>query len=63
MLLDDGKIRLNKVVRKNLKLRLGDLVIVNPSGDIPYATKIEVLPFDDTVEGVTGNIFETFLKP
>lgn len=30
--LDDSKIRLNKVVRKNLRVRLGDIVQVRPAG-------------------------------
>ncbi|CAG9332352.1 unnamed protein product [Blepharisma stoltei] len=61
--LDDGKIRLNKVVRKNLKVRLGDLVSIHPCGDIPYGKRVHILPIDDTIEGITGNLFEIYLKP
>jgi len=61
--LDDGKIRLNKVVRMNLKVRLGDIVSVHACGDVPYGKRIHVLPMDDTIEGITGNLFETYLKP
>ena len=28
-----------------------------------YGKRIHVLPIDDTVEGLTGDLFETFLKP
>lgn len=61
--LDDGKIRMNKVVRKNLKLRLGDTVMVKPSTNTPNLTKIHILPFDDSVEGLTGDLTQTYLIP
>jgi len=60
---DGGKVRINKVVRKNLKVKLGDVVTIVPAGDIKYGTRIHVLPFSDTVEGITGNLFDTYLKP
>jgi len=61
--LEDQKIRLNKVVRKNLRVRLGDIVSVHACGDVPYGKRIHVLPMADTIEGITGNLFETYLKP
>jgi len=61
--LEDGKIRLNKVVRKNLRVRLGDIVSVHACGDVPYGKRIHILPMSDTIEGITGNLFETYLKP
>mmetsp|Transcript_11958 Transcript_11958/g.15494 ORF Transcript_11958/g.15494 Transcript_11958/m.15494 type:complete len:528 (-) Transcript_11958:2059-3642(-) len=60
---EDGSIRMNKVVRKNLRVRLGDIVSVHSCGDVPYGKRIHVLPLDDTIEGVTGNLFEVYLKP
>ena len=60
---DDTKIRINKVVRANLRVRLGDVISVHPCPDIKYGNKIHVLPIDDTVEGITGNLFEIYLKP
>jgi len=56
-------VRMNKVVRKNLRVRLGDIVSVHHAPDVPNAKAIHVLPFDDTVEGISGNLFETYLKP
>lgn len=50
-------------MRKNLKVRLGDLVSVSACGDVPYGKRVHVLPFDDTIEGVTGNLFDVYLKP
>ncbi|EKX33080.1 CDC48-like protein [Guillardia theta CCMP2712] len=60
---EEAKIRMNKVVRKNLRVRLGDIVVVQACPDVRYGKRIHVLPIDDTIEGVTGNLFETFLKP
>merc|ERR1719163_734534 len=61
--LEDQQIRMNKVVRKNLRVRLGDIVSVHACGDVPYGKRIHVLPMDDTIEGVTGNLFDVYLKP
>ncbi|CEM25718.1 unnamed protein product [Vitrella brassicaformis CCMP3155] len=61
--LEEGKIRMNKVVRKNLRVRLGDIVSINACGDVAYGKRVHVLPLDDTIEGITGNLFETYLKP
>jgi len=30
--LEDGKIRMNKTVRKNLRVRIGDVVMIKPAG-------------------------------
>lgn len=59
----NDKIRMNRVVRNNLRVRLGDIVSVNAAPDLPYGNRIHVLPIDDTIEGLTGNLFEVFLKP
>jgi transitional endoplasmic reticulum ATPase len=58
----EGKVRVNKCVRKNLRLRIGDVVSIHACPDIPYGKRVQVLPIDDTVEGLTGNLFESFLK-
>ena len=50
-------------MRQNLRVRLGDVVSVHACSDVAYGKKIHVLPIDDTVEGVTGNLFDVFLKP
>lgn len=43
--------RKKKVVRKNLRVRLGDLITVSACGDVPYGKRVHVLPVDDTIEG------------
>lgn len=54
--LDNMKIRMNKVVRRNLRVRLGDVVAVHPCPDIPNGKRVHILPIDDTIEGITGNL-------
>jgi len=54
--LDIIRIRMNKVVRRNLRVRLGDVVAVHPCPDIPNGTRVHILPIDDTIEGITGNL-------
>jgi transitional endoplasmic reticulum ATPase len=51
------------VVRNNLRVRLGDVVTVHHFPDIKYGKRIQVLPIDDTIEGVTGSLFDVYLKP
>jgi transitional endoplasmic reticulum ATPase len=58
-----GKIHMNKVVKKNLRVRNTDMVVIKDCKDIKYGKRIHVLPIDDTVEGLTGDLFDIFLKP
>ncbi|KAI4158761.1 MAG: hypothetical protein LQ342_007156 [Letrouitia transgressa] len=61
--LDDGSARMNRVVRHNLRVKHGDVITVHPCPDIKYAKRIAVLPIADTVEGLTGSLFDVFLAP
>lgn len=54
---------MNKVVRRNLRVRLGDVVSIHPCPDIPNGNRIHILPIDDTIEGITGNLTQTYLIP
>ncbi|CAF3920087.1 unnamed protein product [Rotaria sp. Silwood1] len=56
-------IRMNRVVRNNLRVRSGDIVSIQGCQDVKYGKRIHVLPIDDTVQGITGNLFEVYLKP
>ena len=60
---DSNTIRMNKCVRKNLRVKLGDFVHINQFDEIKNAQKVHILPLDDTIEGLTGNLFEVYLKP
>uniref|UniRef100_A0A914WCX9 vesicle-fusing ATPase n=1 Tax=Plectus sambesii TaxID=2011161 RepID=A0A914WCX9_9BILA len=57
------KIRMNRCVRNNLRVRLGDVVSITAAPNVGYGTRVMILPIDDTIEGLTGNLFEVFLKP
>lgn len=61
--ISDEKIRMNRVVRNNLRVRVADVVSVQPCPEVKYGKRIHVLPIDDTVEGLSGNLFEVYLKP
>ncbi|KAL4036332.1 hypothetical protein IC575_005065 [Cucumis melo] len=60
---EESKIRMNKIVRGNLRVRLGDVVSVHQCPDVKYGKRVHILPIDDTIEGVTGNLFDAYLKP
>ncbi|KEH39380.1 ATPase, AAA-type, CDC48 protein [Medicago truncatula] len=60
---EEPRIRMNKVVRSNLRVRLGDVVSVHQCTDVKYGKRVHILPIDDTIEGLTGNLFDAFLKP
>merc|ERR1712130_716970 len=59
----DEKVRMSRVVRTNLRVRLSDVVTLHPCPDVKYGKRIHVLPIDDSIEGVTGDLFQVFLKP
>ena len=60
---DQSKILMNKVVRSNLRVRLGDMVSVQVCPNLQYGKRVHILPLDDTVEGLNGNLFDAYLKP
>ena len=44
-------------------MRLGDVVAIQSCPDVKYGKRVHVLPIDDSVEGLSGNWFEVYLKP
>lgn len=61
---EDGKLRMSGVMRKNLALALGDsATLTTPPEDVNFATTVKVLPYDDTIKGISGNIYDVFVKP
>lgn len=58
-----GKIGTNKATRKNLKVRLDDIVRVTPTTHIPNGIRVHILPIKDSLEGITGDLFEAFVRP
>ena len=61
--ISDNKIAMTKVVRSNLRLRLGDTVSISAFKEAKIAKAVSVQPFRDTIEGVSGDFFEVFVKP
>ncbi|KAH9740028.1 cell division control protein 48 [Citrus sinensis] len=59
---EESKVGMNRVVRSNLRVRLGDLVSVHACPDVKYGRRVHILPIDDTIEGVTGSLFDAYLK-
>jgi transitional endoplasmic reticulum ATPase len=47
----NDRIRMNSVVRNNLRVYSGDMISIHDSQDIKYGQRIHVLPIDDTVQG------------
>lgn len=41
---------------------MGDVITIH-SSEAVYGEKIHVLPIDDSIVGVTGNLFDVYLKP
>ncbi|KAK1653055.1 hypothetical protein QYE76_070860 [Lolium multiflorum] len=60
---EEHKLKINKVARSNLRVRIADVVSVHLCPDVKYGKRVHILPVDDTVEGITGNLFEAYLKP
>jgi len=58
-----SRVKMTKVVRSNLRLRLGDTVTIEALPDIKYAKSVSVAPFQDTIEGLSGDLFDVFVKP
>jgi transitional endoplasmic reticulum ATPase len=61
-----NRIQMNRVVRNNLRVRLCDIVsaiISFHDQDVEHGEYIHVLPVDDTVHGIIGNLLEVYLKP
>jgi transitional endoplasmic reticulum ATPase len=61
--LENGRIQMNKVIRNNLRVRLGDIIFLQHLESVPYGKKVHILPIGDTITGVSGNLFDVFLKP
>jgi hypothetical protein len=60
---EEDRIKVNKVAPNNLRVKLGDLVGVHPCRDITYGKRLHILPFDDSIEGFSGDIFDVYLNP
>ena len=60
---EEDRIQMNKVARNNLRVKLGDLINIHQCADIKYGKHVHILPFDDSIEGLSGNLFDVHLRP
>ena len=61
---DVSRVKINRTIRHNLRVRLGDLITVQPKGiDIPFGSRVHILPLEDTIQKISGELFEVYLKP
>jgi transitional endoplasmic reticulum ATPase len=61
---DKSRVKINRTIRNNLRVRLGDIITVQPKGiDIPFGTRVHILPMEDTVQKISGGLFDVYLKP
>jgi hypothetical protein len=59
-------VRMNKVARRNLRAKLGDIISVHRIEDIEYLKAVHILPFDDSLEALAStetNLFDDYLRP
>ncbi|PVH36900.1 hypothetical protein PAHAL_6G193900 [Panicum hallii] len=59
----EGRVRIGRGVRGNLRVKLGDVVTVNRRVAAPHGTRVQVTPFEDSIGGISGDLFEAYLKP
>lgn len=45
------------------RLRLGDTTTISALSDVKVAKRVFVLPFKDSVEGLTGDLLDVFVMP
>jgi len=57
------KVRVNKIVRKNLNIKIGDIVTIHQFTNLKFGKRIHVLPFSDSIESQNDNLFDEYLKP
>ena len=61
--LSDNKVRLNEVSRNNLGVKIGDLITIKTFQTPSFATRVKILPIEDTVKGIIGNLAFDYLIP
>ncbi|CAF4970628.1 unnamed protein product [Rotaria sp. Silwood1] len=59
----NDRIRMDRVVRNNLRVHSSDIVSIQGLKDVQRGKHISVLPIDDIVQGITGNLLKVYLKP
>ncbi|KAI5329776.1 hypothetical protein L3X38_029173 [Prunus dulcis] len=58
-----NRLVVDEAVNDDNSVGLYDLVSIHHSPDVKNGNQVHILPIDDTIEGVTGNLFDAYLKP
>ncbi|OAF68978.1 Cell division control protein 48 [Intoshia linei] len=61
--MNKNEIQMNKVARSNLSVRTMDYVRIYHAEDAPYAKALHIVPFANSIENLTGNLFDVYIKP
>ncbi len=59
----EGSLRMGSTMRKNLALALGDAATLCTPPQVNFATTVKVLPYDDSIKGISGDIYQVFVRP
>jgi len=59
----DGRIRMNSVVKNNLHSKEGDIVTIHKFVNLKFGKRVHILPFKDSIKNVDGDLFDIYLKP
>jgi transitional endoplasmic reticulum ATPase len=54
---------MSRSVRTNLSVRPGDVVTLTLCPKAEFGKNVLILPYDDSVEGITGDLFQVYIKP
>jgi hypothetical protein len=60
---EPAKVQMNKCIRKNLHVFLGDIIGIFSSSTCPDCTCIAIPLFKNIIDGLSGGLFDAFLKP
>ncbi|KAL0385098.1 UNVERIFIED_CONTAM: Cell division cycle protein 48 [Sesamum radiatum] len=59
---DNSVVSMHPAKMEELQLFRGDTILIR-CPDVKYGKRVHILPIDDSVEGLTGNLFDAYLKP
>nr|UXY86796.1 cell division control protein 48 [Cryptomonas paramecium] len=60
---DSHVIKVNKTIRDNIQVKSGDVVVLTSFTGLKFGKKIHVLPFEDTIQGISEDLFQSYIKP
>ena len=56
-------ILMTRIARSNIRTRIGNSVSLEPLSDLRVATAVHILPFKDSLQGLSGDLYEAYLRP